>query len=174
MAQSLPRQVKLSNPIAFEAVDERPVQGTVDVDCMHITKALLDDKDLELEVFCANDPSKTATTSRYSRKVPCIISITIYGPLEAFTEVGTFFQDENIYLQDPIHTERHVRYLNPHRLSSLYTDTPIWTSDVKDSQNKLFDLKEVRVESATLDIFESNEDLAETPQPNRILTPLKR
>lgn len=121
------------------------------------------------------DGRTTSTPLSYhSRLYPCTISITVYGPIGASEEVGTYFQEENIYLQDPVNAELHCRYLNPHRLSSVCTDTIIWTSDLKDDQSKLLDLKDRRVESEVLDIFESNEDLAEAPQPSGIRTPLEK
>lgn len=150
------------------------IQGSIKTEYTHITDALLNDPGLELDVLCVEDPSKTNPASRFSRVYQCITSITIYGPISAFADVGGFFQDEGIYLQDPVDAGRRVKYFNPHRLSSVDLATSLWTSDLQDAQHQLSNMKERKTESAALEIFESTEDLAEASQPYGIRTLLER
>ena len=46
------------------------------------------------------------------------ISAILYGPKWLSEHIGTFCQDSEIYLQDPLGCDRDVLYCNPHRISS--------------------------------------------------------
>ena len=46
------------------------------------------------------------------------LSAILYGPKWLSEDIGTFCQDSEIYLQDPLGCDRDVLYCNPHRLSS--------------------------------------------------------
>lgn len=72
-------------------------------------------------------------TRRSTKKtdVPCsephaTLSAIIYGPLSLFYDVGDFFENCDICLQDPSGgCSRNVRYRNPHKLSGLDEDAPM-------------------------------------------------
>lgn len=102
------------------------------------------------------------------------LSITIFGPLELFEEIGSFFQEHNVYLQDPLQCDRHVRYCNPHRLSSMDLERCIWTSDLGKITTQLFEVTSTVPIPEILDVIASTQELPEAEQPQSIRTALAR
>jgi hypothetical protein len=96
--------------------------------------------------------------------------------MSLFEELGTFFQDYDIYLQDPLGCDLDVRYCNPHRLSTMDLASCPMTSTLGPSRNLLeaFDLQAVPRHSDLLTILDVHENLPEASQPCAIQTPLKR
>jgi len=149
---------------------------------MHITSALVGDQDLQLQVQCirgeavafnANTNGKRASHAPL-QSVQCSLSITMYGPMELFDSIGDFFDSYDMFIQDPpARCDRRVRYRNPHRLSSIASDSCLWTSHF-DDHFKLAEMKAVTPRPELLDLFDPQNDLAEAPQPLAITTSLKR
>ncbi|KAM0511546.1 hypothetical protein ACHAPE_009799 [Trichoderma viride] len=54
----------------------------------------------------------------------------LFGPHSLFEDVGSFFEEYNLYLQDPVGCSQNVLYRNPHKLfvnkvsDSVQTETP--------------------------------------------------
>lgn len=168
-------RAELTNSQAFTTLGDSPILGTINTDHLHLIEALLEEPTLDLDLqLTAEDDTGRPSRSRFSRKRPCLLSITLYGPASLFEEIGNYFQEENIYLQDPVNPQRDVKYFNPHRLSSIDLATCPRTSDLRMRESELVDMEERIVESRLLDIFESNDDLAETIQPDIIQTQLER
>lgn len=79
--------------------------------------ALLHEKELGLEIIWSLDAtqsSKRRLTTPLS--TPWRLKVTLFGPLSLFEEVGSFFEDHDLYLQDPVNCSRDVVYRNPHKL----------------------------------------------------------
>lgn len=79
-------------------------------------QGLLDEKSVELYISCAIDGSQTVETQktpRSSAPVECFLEITVYGPLELFDEIGTWFEQSEVYLQDPRHCHLEVKSTIP-------------------------------------------------------------
>lgn len=91
-------------------------------------------------------------------------------------ELGTFFQDYDIYLQDPLDCDLDVRYCNPHRLSSVDLASCPMTSNLNSVKDVLeaFDLQAAPRHSELLAILDAHEDLPEASQPCAIQTLLER
>ncbi|RFU25005.1 hypothetical protein B7463_g11336, partial [Scytalidium lignicola] len=99
--------------------------------------------------------------------------ITVYGPLELFEEIGSWFQDYEVYLQDPRACHLDVRYCNPQKLSSDDLDSCQLLSQVISQIFMSAHLQDITQRPSLLDILSSNVDLEETSQPRAIRTTLK-
>lgn len=99
----------------------------------------------------------------------------IFGPHHVFDDVGSFFEEHNLYLQDPVGCSQKVLYRNPHKLSAE-SGVDVWTSDLgKEHINSIsMQITNARPESIDIDILNSQEDWAETQQPGSIRTTMKR
>lgn len=106
----------------------------------------------------------------------CSLRLTIYGPAYLCDDVGSFFQDYDIYLQDPRGCEMDVRYCNPHRLSSIDLASCPMTSKLELQEVTLgaFNLEEAPRQLDLLAVLDSQEALQEAPQPDAIHTTLER
>lgn len=145
-----------------------------------LTDALLDESDIKLGVICLKGPYSLSHGGRqkalkYLRQALfCTLSITIFGPLNMFEEIGSFFQEHEVYLQDPLQCDRHVRYCNPHRLSSKDLERCIWTSDLGKTTTHLVELTSIVPTPELLDAITIAQDLPEADQPRAIRTVLAR
>ncbi|KAK3495760.1 SNF2 family N-terminal domain-containing protein [Neurospora crassa] len=145
-----------------------------------LTDALLEESGLELSVICSKDPYHPSSDvqhkapKQFEKATDCTLSIIIYGPLELFEEIGSFFQEHDVYLQDPLHCDRHVRYCNPHRLSSANLEKCIWTSELGKPTTQLVELTSTVPAPELLDAITSAQDLPEADQPRAIRTSLAR
>lgn len=143
-----------------------------------LTDALLEESGIELSVICSKDlysPSSDVQHKAFkeSRKaLDCTLSITMFGPLELFEEIGSFFQEHNVYLQDPLQCNRHFRYCNPHRLSSTDLKRCVWTSDLGRTTTQLVELTGTVPTPELLDAITFTQDLPEANQPRGIRTAL--
>ena len=145
-----------------------------------LTDALLEESRLELSVVCLKGEyslpqgmqHKTLKSQR--KALSCTLSITMFGPLELFEEIGSFFQEHEVYLQDPAQCDRDVRYCNPHRLSSADLNACIWTSELGKEVAHLVELTSTMSTPELLDTLTSVEDLPEAAQPSAIRTVLAR
>ena len=149
-------------------------------DFTYLTSALLDEKALELEASSSipEDSSKSVGKAK-SQRFPtlsrrCLLNIIIYGPIELFEDVGSFFEDYDLYLQDPVGCKQNLRYCNPHRLPLLDTSVTKFTSDVGKQLTHVVEMEDVDNLPELLDILNSQEDLPETPQPRSIKTTLAK
>lgn len=164
----------------FTAVSNTDLHGTFASEFVDIIQALLDAPSLQFQVTCTVDdlPSQPAMiASRLGPvSVPCTLSVIVYGPKNMCENVGDFFQEIDMYLQDPKCCNLNVKYCNPHRLSSLNLDECPMTSDLDASvlhlDTALFE--DVSRETGLLEIFDSSQNLPEAPQPQAILPCLKK
>ncbi|KAL8357956.1 hypothetical protein RB598_002644 [Gaeumannomyces tritici] len=104
---------------------EMMYHGRPALEYVDIVQAILKAQPLELQGSCTVNPSETLQLKSSHRaqfgdiEQKCTLSLTIYGPADMSRDVGVFFQEADVYLQDPKNCDRNVKYCNPHRLSSL-------------------------------------------------------
>ncbi|KAL1798026.1 hypothetical protein ACET3X_004632 [Alternaria dauci] len=86
--------------------------GRFDDRSAEILRAICEDPlvDLQLVLMPAKHPRLKGSLTP--------VSAILYGPRWLSEDIGTFCQDCEIYLQDPLGCDRDVPYCNPHRLSS--------------------------------------------------------
>ena len=142
-----------------------------------LMQALLDETSLTVQVTCNfRDGNLEPPKIRRYLPRPCSLLFIIYGPVCLCDDVGSFFQDHDIYLQDPRGCELEVRYCNPHRLSSMDLASCPMTSklELQEVTFGAFNMVEAPRQADLLDVLDSREDLREAPQPDAIQTTLKR
>ena len=138
-------------------------------------QGLLDEEKLKLYVLCTIDTDQTNQRRNRSREqISCMLEITVYGPLELFEEVGSWFQEYEIYLQDPRLCDLDVKCCNPQKLSSDDMDACPMVSEIISRESEVVQLQDIPGRPELLDILTSHADLEETAQPPVICTPLKR
>jgi SWI/SNF-related matrix-associated actin-dependent regulator of chromatin subfamily A3 len=138
-------------------------------------QGLLDEQALNLFVSCTlHDDTPARRGTRVPLQVPCTLDVTVYGPLDIFEEIGTWFQEYEVYLQDPLTCHLDVKYCNPQRLSSGDIDTCPMVSQVVSQTNKLPQLQDVPERPDLLGVLSGHSDLEETTQPGVIRAELKR
>jgi hypothetical protein len=120
------------------------------------------------------DEKTQGKTDDCGKKHPARIFLCVifYGVIEAFEDVGEFFQECQMYLQDPFHCDRDVKYMNPHILCSQ-EEEPITTASINPESITCL----VGNVASQIDLFavlrnEDNIEEAETPMA--IETPLFR
>ncbi|KAH6880475.1 SNF2 family N-terminal domain-containing protein [Thelonectria olida] len=166
-------QVQLTTADSFTGTEDVAFKGKVSHEFTYVTVALLAERDLVLETNCSisETPSGVGRIPGYS--TPCSLGIIIYGPMELFDDIGSFFEEYNLYLQDPIDCKRNVRYCNPHRLSVDPSASKL-TFDLCNKPAQSVTILEVDTHPEMLDVLYSQEDLAETAQPGSIKTTLEK
>lgn len=111
-----------------------------------VMKVLSEDCTIETQILVLLHavPLSEKRNQGSSRRL-CSVSVIIYGSVETFDDVGIFFQECGLYLQDPIGCDRNVPYCNPHRLS-----VP------KDQVQLTFDLMQSRSDSSMRQIHKAD------------------
>ncbi|KAI0183059.1 SNF2 family N-terminal domain-containing protein [Xylaria flabelliformis] len=175
---SIPAQ--LGSCSSFNLTHQSYSNGNIHVQHRQMLQAILEEPTVRLQISCIledDDREKAKKRMRStSRIVHCSLYFILYGPLDLSEEIGAFFQSYDIYLQDPRHCDLEVKYCNPHRLSSTdFTSLPM-TSEINRSLNFMeLGTPEILPErSELLAILNTNEELAEAPQPDAIKTSLER
>lgn len=155
-------------------------QGSISPGSVHIVAALSAEKELVLEMTCRKDPTKPTKPTRPGQlngSMPsirkCLVDIIIYGPPSYFEEVGSFFEDHDIHLQDPEDCQLDLPYQNPHKLPNQDGKTML-TSESKRRTDQVLIIEEEQRGADLLDTLNSQQDLAETEQPPSIRTKLQR
>ncbi|KAK4142686.1 ATP-dependent DNA helicase [Dichotomopilus funicola] len=167
----------------FTPANPQPVSGRGEFssDSLAVVEALLNESSLRLQASCAVGgplPLKAPARSRRFGPVSlaCKVSIILYGPQDLMDSVGEFFQDVDIYLQDPIGCDMDVRYCNPHRLLSLDINDCPMTSELNRLGSELDSalFQNIPGESDVLDVLDAHQDLPEAPQPALIRSLLRK
>lgn len=155
-------------------------KGKISTGSNIILAGLLDEPEIILEISCRQDMS-TAPKQARAQQVNsvtlsmkrCLVNIIIYGRSSLLDDVGSFFEEHDIHLQNPEGCQMIVPYNNPHKLPAP-DETVILTSDLKGPHtNPIFIIEEQRG-AELLDELESQHDLAESEQPPSIQTMLQR
>ncbi|CAF3543347.1 unnamed protein product [Fusarium graminearum] len=177
--QGLPTSfpVELQGSTRFSGKDLTNVSGQISPDYSQMIQELLDETYLELHVSCITDGFRSVNAQKPPRgpsTISCSLEISVYGPLEVFEELGTWFEHYQVYLQDPRECHQEVRYCNPHRLSTDdITSCPLLSDVISQSSNPL-QLELIAQQSDLLDELCNHQNLEETPQPSVIKRELRR
>lgn len=159
----------------FEAVSAPAVRGRIKPGHGPVIQGLLDDESVIIHVTCVLDQDpKVMTSNRRPGQVPCALTITVYGPVDMFEEIGEWAQDYDIYLQDPLAYHCDVKYYNPHKLASSDLDNCPMLSNFIVARSKPLQMQELPQLPDILQCINSHIDLEETPTPRAIRTDLKR
>lgn len=177
--QGLPTSfpVKLQGSTRFSGKDLPNVSGQISPDYSQMIQELLDETYLELHASCIVDSFQTLNAQKQSRgplTISCSLEISVYGPLNIFEELGTWFEHYQVYLQDPRECHREARYCNPHRLSTDDISACPLLSDVISQSSHSLQLELITQQSDLLDELCSHQNLEEAPQPSVIKRELKR
>ncbi|KAH6867419.1 SNF2 family N-terminal domain-containing protein [Thelonectria olida] len=170
-----PLQVQIESSDRFSAKDFPEVRGRIPTTHGQMIQGLLDEKSLRLHGLCTfqTEPAGQRPSRGYTQ-IPCMLEVTVYGPLELFDEIGSWFEEYDIFLQDPQVCYLDVKYCNPQRLSSDDLASCPLVSEVVARKSGLVHLQVITERPDLLDILDSNVDLEEAPQPPMIRTALKR
>ncbi|KAI0133166.1 SNF2 family N-terminal domain-containing protein [Hypoxylon sp. NC0597] len=155
--------------------DNGAINGRIQSMHGQMIQGLLDEPTLDLHVNCVLNMQLTKSRSfRNSKLLPCTLEVTVYGPLELYEEIGSWFQEYEIYLQDPRICHSDLRYCNPQRLSSDDLGYYPFVSEIISLTSLLRPSQHVAEQTDMLDILSNSTDLEETPQPEAIRATLKR
>ncbi|KAI1501806.1 SNF2 family N-terminal domain-containing protein [Biscogniauxia marginata] len=172
--------IRFESSESFVGTEDFAFKGRVNPEFTYLTEALLGESSLELEASSSvsESPSKSVGRGKSQRSLASSrrfsLNIIIYGPFELFEDIGSFFQDHDIFLQDPVGCERNVRYCNPHRLPFLDTTLTKFTYDLAKQPAHVVEMDDVDSRPELLDILNSQEDLAEASQPQSVRTTLAK
>jgi hypothetical protein len=159
------------------AENRTEIVGRIMSDHGQVVQGLLDETSLDLHASCALDSSQTLELQKGPRAlatVPCTLEITIYGPKDLSDELGSWFDDYQIFLQDPRECHRDVPYCNPHRLSLQDFSSAQLLSEVIAQSSNALQLEAIPQQPDLLDDLNSHEDLEEASQPSTIKRELRR
>lgn len=168
--------VELKTAREFSCPSVANLRGTVSTEHGQLLQAILDETAIRTQATCVLDDRNNGSRKSAGllpQLIPCSLSINLYGPKELFEEIGTFFQDYDIYLQDPVDCDLNVKYCNPHRLSSTDPSLCPMTYDLKANTLEPFDIQQSH-HLELLDILDPQENLPEASQPLEIQTQLER
>ncbi|KAG4273276.1 hypothetical protein FPRO04_09882 [Fusarium proliferatum] len=156
--------VKLLDAENFIGSEDASIEGKVSYEFTHLTSALFGQSELVLEINCStlDNPSKSGPQMP-GKRIPgyssqCTLDIIIYGPPDLSQDVGSFFEEYDLYLQDPVN-------FNPSDVK--------YTFDLGKSTAPLATTIDINDDPELLDIIFSHQDLAEATQPRSIRTPLQ-
>lgn len=149
-------------------------KGTLNERSANILQAFSDDPLIDVQLILsltANEHTKRKRHAPHLQRcrVPVSVSVIVYGADSVFDDIGTFCQQADLYLQDPVGADRNVQYRNPHRLSSA-KDEICMTFDLHKTKSNLI-ITQVHI-SDFLDAFVSSQSLQELETPLNMRTQL--
>lgn len=167
--------VKFQSSERFVSGDSSARNGYILPKHRQLIEGLLNEATLTLFATCTPEPTSNNRPSVPTcSQTSCALDITVYGPFELFEELGEWFQEYNVYLQDPKSCDLNVKYCNPHRLSSSnFALSPLLSQVVAQASSTLQFL-ELRERPDILEAISGQEDLAETTPSSLIRTHLHR
>jgi SNF2 family DNA or RNA helicase len=167
--------VHLETHDKFTSADHPTMRGMVEPQHGPLIHGLLSETSLRLRATCATEAGSIPRRSNSAAsQVPCILSITVYGPQELIDEIGDWFQLQDVYLQDPIACHFDVPYCNPHRLSSAESSSCPRLVDVVSESSRPLHFQDLPERPDILDLITGQDDLDETKPPRAIRARLHR
>jgi hypothetical protein len=164
--------VQLDSSSRFTSKEYHFIRGRIQTEHTQLLEGMMDEQTLDLRIICTVDARPVVKKRGRTQMLwPCTLDVTVYGPFELFDELGNWFQDYEVHLQDPRVCHLDTKYCNPQRLSSVRPWPMV--SDIV-SQRLFLTPREIPERSDFLDILSSHVDLEETLQPLAIRTGLKR
>lgn len=159
----------------FSLIGHDNLEGNLHVDYGQMMQMLLDDQTMKLFVTCST--SRIERSSRNSLKrstpMPCTLDIVVYGPSSFHKEIGPWFEQFDIFLQDPRICHLDAKYFNPHRLSADLNCCQLLSEVISKSAVPI-QFSEISQRPDLLSILSECQDLEEAPQPAIIESNLKR
>ncbi|KAI8630511.1 SNF2 family N-terminal domain-containing protein [Xylariaceae sp. FL1651] len=179
LTEQIEFEVQFDSSVYFSStnggINNETISGQLHSVHSQMIHGLLHEDTLQLFVTCIISKDSSASKSARCLKItPCSIEITIYGPLELLEEIGDWFQEQDIYLQDPRLCHLNVRYCNPQRLSSCEVRLCPLVSDVTTKKTLSVQMKAISSHPNFLDALNSRDDLYEAQQPTAIRSVMKR
>ncbi|EYB23040.1 hypothetical protein FG05_30596 [Fusarium graminearum] len=100
--QGLPTSfpVELQGSTRFSGKDLTNVSGQISPDYSQMIQELLNETYLELHVSCITDGFRSVNAQKPPRgpsTISCSLEISVYGPLEVFEELGTWFEHYQVH-----------------------------------------------------------------------------
>jgi hypothetical protein len=168
--------VQIKSIESFHCPAQSLLKGSIFSAHGQLLQPLLEEDAITLECRCTLDrPSASDSKVTREQVVRCSLAITVYGPVELWDDIGSYFQDYDVFLQDPVQCNLDVPYSNPHRLSTQdFGQCPLTSTlgTVGNAGSLGFEL--VAEHPDFLDILDSSDDLPEAPQPLAVQTQLER
>ncbi|KAI0020240.1 SNF2 family N-terminal domain-containing protein [Xylariomycetidae sp. FL0641] len=169
-----PLTIRIDSANRFSSEDFPMLSGKLDAENGPMIESLLEEPSLTLYAACVLDAQQTPKQkNRRHALVPCTLDITVYGPMDLFDEIGTWFQEYEVYLQDPKFCHRDAPYCNPQKLSSEPSNEWPLVSEVANAATMVLPV-ELPAQPDLLDVLSTHIDLEEAPQPSVVRTALKR
>ncbi|KAF2868792.1 SNF2 family N-terminal domain-containing protein [Massariosphaeria phaeospora] len=157
---------RLDSSQRFTSVDCTGTHGLILPHHGQMVQGLLEERTLQLHASCSPDTEPTNRRQLVSyAQLPCTLEITVYGPLELFEQIGDWFQEYDVYLQDPRECHLNVKYCNPQRLSSDDLGAMPKVSEVVSNASSLIHFHDVVERPDLLEIISSQDHLEEAEQP---------
>ncbi|KAF2446161.1 hypothetical protein P171DRAFT_430373 [Karstenula rhodostoma CBS 690.94] len=148
-----------SNPIT---------RGTISSHHGQMVQGLLDEETLQLYTLCTANADSAPTRAELGAQTSCTLEITVFGPWELFASIGLWFQDYDVYLQDPRTCHLNVKYCNPHKLALENLGTCPTLSEITSRKVGLGYMQDITARPDLLDLLNGQNDLEEAPTPSVI------
>lgn len=172
---SFPVQIVSSD--RFSTTNGTEGSGRITAEHRQMIHGLLEESSLQLFATCTLDAELTVQKpNRVASQLfrPCTLDITIYGPEDLFEDIGSWLQEQDLYLQDPRQVHFDAKYYNPHKLSVDDIDSCPTVSEVVRQSSRSLLLQDVPDRPELLDLLSNGSELEETQQPVVICSQLKK
>ncbi|PQE21378.1 hypothetical protein CJF30_00008251 [Rutstroemia sp. NJR-2017a BBW] len=166
--QSAPIYVQLDQSNQLLRRDTCRVFGTIRPKYSKIFHTLKDMNLATTQYYCTVEIQDEKTQGKVEdhekrSQIKVSVSVIFYGVMEAYEYVGEFFQECQMFLQDPFHCDRNVKYMNPHMLHRR-EEEPITTASITlESVTCLTANASPQIDLFTVLRNEDNIEEAETP-----------
>lgn len=147
--------------------------GNIDERHRVILKSLADQIEIDLQYLVVRRQQASQLSSKAPKRTshPSMdLCIIVYGNIAVYDLVGDFLAECKLWLQDPIGSDRCVRYCNPQSLWALDEDIVRMTQDLSMAAEQTFESYEDSVD--LLAELEYEGDLPESRQPEALKTHL--
>ncbi|KIW17867.1 hypothetical protein PV08_05062 [Exophiala spinifera] len=158
-------------------LDDGSIIGQLDLRTAEILRELDSDARISIQVRCVLSRADTQgpkhRDGRLFSEVRATLAAIIYGPYLLYDQVGDFFEDCDVCLQDPpAGCARNVRYRNPHKLCGQDSDAPMTVDTALLARHDNTVNQELSTEH--LDHLDFNGDLPEAEVPSALCTQLHK
>lgn len=155
-------------------LSEPPVNvGYLDERVGLILQRLIEEEEISLQLQITRvqqGPSKPSNGKTRAAQKQLELSVIVYGTEAVLDLVGDFLTKCDLYLQDPVGSNYHVRYRNPQSLWAMDENVMRMTDDLPSESGRTFESFQNSVD--LLSELEYEGDLPEAGQPVALRTPL--